>query len=357
MINTSPLTTPKLESTPPSHHVVFGAGPLGRATARALARHGAWVTLAHRGRQPQPAFEPALQARIRIVQADARDAQQVRKLLQGDIRTQHASDTALPWPAASSVHLCAATEYSAQAWLRDLKPLQETVARVAGESGVLTVLGDNLYMYGTPDAPLTESSPMRPSTGKGQARAQIAKDLLAMQAQGLARVAFVRGADFFGTEVNNAALGDRVFAPMLRGKAAQLVGALDQPRSMTYIDDFGETMARVALLDRLHPGGLQATGVWHVPSATLTQRQWLTLIGQHTGQPVRITVLSRWMLAIVGLFVPPARELIEMLPSFERPYVVDAKRTRDQLGFDGTPAEQAIAASVAGWRQRLAAQG
>jgi len=53
--------------------------------------------------------------------------------------------------------------------------------------------------------------------------------------------------------------------------------------------------------------------------------------------------MGRVELALVGLFVPPVRESIEMLYEFEEPFRVDHSKFAAQFGDHATPLEAALA--------------
>jgi len=50
------------------------------------------------------------------------------------------------------------------------------------------------------------------------------------------------------------------------------------------------------------------------------------------------------------LLNPTVRELSEMRYLFQEPFVVDSSKIRDRLGVVATPVEEALAATMAGYR-------
>ena len=61
--------------------------------------------------------------------------------------------------------------------------------------------------------------------------------------------------------------------------------------------------------------------------------------------------LSKPMLLLAGLFVPPAREMIEMAYEFEEPFILDSSKIERAFGLRPTPLEEALAETVAWWRE------
>jgi nucleoside-diphosphate-sugar epimerase len=212
------------------------------------------------------------------------------------------------------------------------------------------VVGDNVYMYGEVDGPITEDLPYRASTKKGRLRAQVAEAMLAAHRAGRVQVAIGRGSDFFGPHVLGSALGDRAILPALRGKTASLAGDIDQPHTYTYIEDFGRAL--VVMGQRSEALG-QA---WHVPNAeTVTTRRVMTMVFEELGLPPKMSAMGRMMLRLGGLFVPEAREMVEMAYQFERPFVVDGSKFERTFGLEPTPLRDAVKATVNWYRTRYGA--
>ena len=130
------------------------------------------------------------------------------------------------------------------------------------------------------------------------------------------------------------------------GKGASFGGKLDFPHTATYIGDFG--VALVILGERDEALG-QA---WHVPSdrPQITQRQLAELIYRETGQPVKASGVSKLMMSLAGLFIPGARETVEMMYEFEKPFVVDSSKFERTFGVVATPITGALKTTVAWYR-------
>ena len=227
--------------------------------------------------------------------------------------------------------------------------------------GARLVIAENCYMYGdtsgkygdTNGRPLTEDLPYSARTRKGQVRAAMSEAALAAHKAGKVRVTIGRGSDFFGPWALDSAFGDRVFYPALAGKAASFGGKLDLPHTATYIGDFGRAL--VVLGEREEVLG-QA---WHVPSDRpgITQRQFAELLYRETGHPVKASGVGKTMMALAGLFIPGARESVEMMYEFEKPFVVDSSKFERAFGVKATPLEDAIKATVAWYRAHPQAKG
>jgi nucleoside-diphosphate-sugar epimerase len=306
-------------------HVVFGAGPLGRAVAEALLAQGREVVVVSRSGKMEQA-----PGGVKLTNADLYDAAAVRSVAKG----------------AAAAYQCAQPEYTE--WPQKFPPLQAAIIDGLAGTGTKLVIGENLYMYGEVTGRIHEGLPYSATTRKGRVRAQMAEAALAAHREGRVPVALARGSDFFGPWVLDSLFGDRVFAPALKGKAASFAGNLDAPHTATYIKDFGRALAVLGERD-------EALGrVWHVPNdcPELTQRQFGEMLFREIGAPARLAATGRLMMAVGGLFIPAARESLEMMYEFEKPFVVDSSQFERTFGMRATSIQQAIAETVEWYRNR-----
>jgi len=308
-------------------HVVLGAGPLGMATAEALLARGHRVVMVNRsGKASAPAG-------VAVRQADLYSIESVRSAVAG----------------AVAVYQCAQPAYTE--WTTKFEPLQTAIIEGVAASRAKLIVGENLYMYGEVAGPIHEDLPYAAHTRKGVVRARMAEQVSEAHRSGKLRTAAARGSDFFGPGVLGSSLGERVFVPALQGKAAQAVGRLDLPHSYTYIGDFGAALAILGERD-------EALGRhWHVPTAPArTQGELFALIFAELGRPVKVSSMGRLMLSLGGLFIPEARETVEMLYEYERPFVVDSSRFEQAFGLKATPIEEALRRTVAWYQAHHAPQ-
>jgi nucleoside-diphosphate-sugar epimerase len=306
-------------------NVIFGTGPLGRATANALLSRGEAVRLVNRsGTMPNPP------ANAEVVKANAYDLESAKAVAKG----------------AQAVFNCLAPTYSTKAWREQLPVLWGNVLEAAASSNAKLLIGDNLYMYDQVGSNIHENLPMHTTTGKGQARIAAVQQHVEMHQKGLVQVAFVRGSDFFGEYATDQShLGSRVFVPMLRGKVAQILGNPDLPHSITYIKDFGQALALVSSRD-------SAFGqAWHVPNAPAhSRREVLELIAAMLGQPAKFQSINKTLMVVLGLFVPSLREVGEMMYQFNEPYIVNHQKFVAEFGDIHTPLETALEQTLAWFR-------
>ncbi len=317
-----------MENNQTELHVIFGMGPLGMAVMRGLLERGGRVRMVNWRR------EADVPPGVEVVKGDASSAEFIAAATRG----------------ATVVYQCAMPPY--HEWLKQFPPMQAAILEGAARNGAKLVIGDNLYLYGEVKGKIHEDLPCAAHTRKGRLRARLAEEAMAAHRAGTVRVTIGRGSDFFGPGVLNSALGERAISPALQGRTAQLTGNPDLPHTFTFIDDFGKALVILGENE-------QALGqVWHVPndSPAITQRQLMSLFFEVIGNSPRISGMGRMMMAIGGLFVPEAREMVEMMYEFEKPFVVDSSKFEHAFGVAATPIREAVRQTVAWYRVHRSAQ-
>jgi nucleoside-diphosphate-sugar epimerase len=243
-----------------TRHVIFGSGPLGRAVAREAAAQGDNVRLVSRGR-PQPI------AGVETVAGDVLDPRQAAAASAG----------------ADVLYHCMNADY--WHWPQALPPLMVGFIAAAHATGATAVYGDNLYSYGPVSGVLHEGLPAKHTGRNVRVRTELAELLLNADRTGTVRAAIGRASDFFGPEVLQSSLGNRIFPALIDGRSAQVLGNPDLPHTFTFIEDFARALV---VLGMRH----EALGsVWHVPSApTISVREIVTQAGELAGSRLG----SRW---------------------------------------------------------------
>ncbi|MDV3219979.1 NAD-dependent epimerase/dehydratase family protein [Intrasporangium sp.] len=307
-----------------AHHLVLGAGGIGRTTAAHLASRGHSVTLVSRSGRGEALPGVTRQA------ADAADAARLTELATG---------------ASSIVNAINPPKYTT--WDTDWPPVAKAVLVATERSGAGLVTVSNLYAYGLVEAPMREDLELRPNGHKGRLRAAMWRDAVALHDQGRIRATELRASDYFGPEAQSGTsiLNEFVIKRAATGKGPFLpLGRADAPHTWTYLDDIGALAATLATDDR------SWGRVWHVPSsAAKTIREVAADVARLTGQTARpVRVLPRPLGTALGAVVPLMRELRETRHQFERPFVLDSSLAEETFGLQPTAWEVALKATVAG---------
>lgn len=305
-----------------ANHVVFGTGAIGRAIMEELVKRRESVRMVNRsGRLDE------VPVGVEVVAGDLYDQAQVKELTR----------------EAKVVYQAAQPEYDK--WVEKFPSLQKSIIDGLTGSNTKLVLVDNLYMYGdTNGTLLTEDLPHNAYTKKGKVRSEISKAAFEAHRAGKCRVTAGRGSEFFGAwGLSTAVMGERTFYPILKGKPAQLIGDIDAPHTHTYIADYGKALVILGEND-------DADGqAWHVPNDNprVTQREMVKMIAEEAGVEPKMSTMGKGMMWFGGLFIPAAKETVEMMYEFEKPFVVDSSKFENTFGMKATPMHEAIKETVA----------
>jgi len=306
------------------HHVVLGTGAIGRAVAEELVRRGESVRMVNRSGKMDD-----VPAGVAVVASELYDQAEVKEVTRG----------------AKVVYQASQPEYFK--WPEKFPSLQKSILDGLTGSGAKLVLVENLYMYGDTDGkPMTEDMPHNAHTRKGRVRGEISTAAFDAHKEGRVRVTSARGGNFFGPWGTDSTMGARAFYPLLHGKPAQLIGRTDLPHTHTYIRDFGTAL--VILGERDEADG-QA---WHVPNdqPRMSQGDLVRMFAEEAGAEPKMSSMGKIMMAVGGLFIREAKETVEMMYEFDRPFVVDSGKFEKTFDMKATPMKEAIRDTVA-WYQ------
>ncbi|CAO1653662.1 NAD-dependent epimerase/dehydratase family protein [Salinibacterium sp. NYA9b] len=307
-----------MTTTQQLHVVLGGNGVIGRETIRALLRRG--EKIASVGRRPSTIDG------VSSITANLLTAADVAHALTG----------------AQVAYLTAGLAYSSTIWAQQWPIILRNSIDAAITNNTHLIYFDNVYAYGLVDGPMTELSALRPVSKKGRIRADALTALhTAKEERGLS-FTVARSADFYGPEATTSAFNTFALAKIAAGKPASWLFDADQPHSLTYTPDIGESLA--ILGTRPADSG----NTWHIPTApALTGREYLHLAGAPDS---RINVTSATTLRIGALFNTAARETLEMSYQYTAPYLFDSTAFETVFGISPTPITAGITTSFAAER-------
>ena len=306
------------------NHVILGTGAIGRAVAAELVRRGERVRMVNRSGKMDEA-----PAGVEVIASDLYDPANVRAVTR----------------EAKVVYQSAQPAY--HQWPEKFPLLQKAILEGLSGSSAKLVLVENVYMYGDAQGkPMTEETSYAAHTRKGRVRGEISNAAFAAHKEGRVRVTAARGGNFFGPWGLDSTMGARVFYPLLHGKPAQLIGRTDLPHTHTYLRDFGAALVTLGERD-------EADGqVWHVPNdqPRMTQAELVRLFAEEAGVEPKISSMGKTMMAIGGLFIPEAKETVEMMYEFDKPFIIDSGKFEKTFGMKATPMREAIKETVAWYK-------
>jgi nucleoside-diphosphate-sugar epimerase len=297
--------------------ILGSGGAIGESLARELRTYTTGIRLVSRHPdQTDPDNE--------CFPADLTDLEQVCRAVEG----------------SKVAYLTAGLPYDHKVWAATWPRIIDNVIKACAEAKARLVFFDNIYMYDPSRLnPMTEATPIGPTSRKGKVRAAIAQALLDAHREGHVEALIARSADFYGPGVENVSiLTETVFKPLSQGKKANWLGRDDKKHSFTYVPD----AARATALLGNTPSAFGQ--VWHLPTAPhpYTGRQWVEHIAAALGTKPAYRVAGKGLVRLLGLFMPIMRETVEMLYQYDRDYVFDSRKFETAFDFSPTPYEEGI---------------
>jgi len=301
---------------------ILGAGgAIGQALARELRTYSSHIRLV--SRHPEKT-DPDNEC----FPADLTDREAVRLAVAG----------------SEVAYLTAGLPYDHKVWASDWPVIMDNAIAACAEAGARLVFFDNVYMYDPASLdPMTEDTPVAPTSRKGKIRAAIAHALLEAHRAGKLEALVARSADFYGPGVRNVSiLTETVFKPLSQGKKANWLGRDDKKHSFTYVPD----AARATALLGNTPSAFGQ--VWHLPTAAdpYTGREWVSHIAAALKTQPHYRVAGKGLVRLLGVFMPIMRETVEMLYQYDRDYVFDSRKFEAAFNIAPTPYAEGIRSVV-----------
>jgi nucleoside-diphosphate-sugar epimerase len=160
--------------------------------------------------------------------------------------------------------------------------------------------------------------------------------------RGELRGAIVRAADFYGPGAAMSVTHATVTERLKNGKTPQWIGNPNAVHTFTYTRDAGRSLALIGNTP-------SAFGqVWHALTSKepITGQQYVRIACDLARRPYALQAAPRWMLRLMGIFVPVVRESIEMLYQFEYDYRFDSSKAERAFGLTATRYREGLAATL-----------
>ena len=214
-------------------------------------------------------------------------------------------------------------------WQFELHPelMRKTLAGAIAAGVRNVILIGTVYPYGRAGTtPVREDHPRAPHTFKGRMRKAQEDLLMQAHADGRIQATVLRLPDFYGPGVE-ASLLHRAAVAAVKGGTADMVGPIDKPHEFVFVPDVGPVVAR--LLDTPAAFGK----IWHLAGAGVTtQRDLASEMERQTGTKLKLRVVGKTMLRLLGLFIPVMRELVEMNYLMTEPVILDDAALQRLIG-------------------------
>lgn len=274
--------------------------------------------------------------RIRLVSRDPSKVNPDDEIMAADFLDKDQTERAVA--GSDVVYLAVGLRYNVRVWRRDWPVLMRNVIEACVRHGARLVFFDNVYAYGQVNGWMTETTPIHPSSRKGEVRARLHTMIMDEVRQGRLRALIARAADFYGPQTPLSFVNFLVFENLRRGRRPMWMANDRVRHSFTYTPDAGLATAMLGNTE-------SAFGqVWHLPTDgnALTGREFIQSAATEFGAASRYRVLSKGMLRLIGLFNGNVRENVEMLYQNSAPYLFDSRKFEAAFDFKPTPYQVGI---------------
>jgi nucleoside-diphosphate-sugar epimerase len=278
---------------------------------------------------------------FRLVSRSARPASAGSEAVAADLTNREQTIGAVA--GSKVVYLLAGLKYDHKLWAEKWPRIMDNAIEASKRAGARLIFFDNVYMYGRVLGPMTEETPFRPTSKKGEIRAAIATALINEWKRGSLTALIARSADFYGPQAKNGVPNAMVFTPMSQGKSAMCLVSQVLPHSYTYVPDAAKALLSLAECETAW------NQTWHLPTAPhpLTSGEFITAAAKAMNRSAKYRILSRRMVKLFGLFNPIVGEVYEMLYQNDAPYLFDSSKFARAFGFRATPYAEGIHTTAA----------
>jgi nucleoside-diphosphate-sugar epimerase len=274
---------------------------------------------------------------IRLVSRNPKKVNGTDVLFPLDVNDMSLIDKAIE--GSEVVYVTIGFEYNIKVWEKTWPAFVQEVIKSCQKHHSKLVFFDNIYMYAKTAVPfMTEESPVNPPSRKGLVRKKL-REMIVNEVEKKNLTALIaRAADFYGPDNKNSALNMMVVDNLLKGKKAQAFGDINKIHTYTYTPDAAKA---TALLGNTADAFNQE---WHVPTTKerLTTLDWIRLIAEELHTEPKIQSVPKWMISILGVFIPIMKEFQEMLYQYEQDYIFDSSKFEKRFGIAATSPKDGI---------------
>ncbi len=299
--------------------ILGSSGIIGTELAKALTQYTNNIRLVSRNpKRVNPTDQ--------LVVADLTDINQVLSAVEG----------------SQVVYLTVGLQYKISVWQTQLPIIMKNVIDACKTHKAKLVFFDNVYAYGLVKGWMKEDTLVNPISKKGEVRSQIAQMIMSEVERGHLDAIIARAADFYGPNTPLSFATVTVFHNLKKGKKAQWFIDANKKHSMTYTPDAGKATAILGNTSSAY------NQIWHLPTDknVLTGKEFIELAAKSFGVEPKYMVLKKWMIQMVGIFVPVVKESIEMLYQNEYDYLFDSTKFEKTFNFTPTIYQDGIAETV-----------
>ena len=274
---------------------------------------------------------------VRLVSRNPKKVNSSDELFSADLSKPEVVSEAIT--GSEVVYLTVGFVYSVKIWRKIWPPLVKAVIDACEAQKIKLVFFDNVYIYDRDYlGHMTEETPIRPTSKKGEVRTQISTMILEAVAAGRIQALIARSADFYGPNVTSSLIYETVVKNLTKGKKANWFADDSKIHSCTYTPDAAKATALLGNTPEAY------NQVWHLPTSSqrLTGKDWVKMIANDLKVEPKSSLISNTMLRLIGIFVPVMREFPEMSYQYDRDYFFDSSKFTKHFGIEPTSYEAGI---------------
>jgi len=236
--------------------------------------------------------------------------------------------------------------YPYDQWVGNMTKATTNIIEAAAQNKATVIFPGNIYEFGNLKE-ITDDTIPNPSTKKGKIRLELFKMLKAAADEGKCKVIFMRLPDFFGPNVVNGLI-TRIFGYAVQKKTMNWLIRSDIPHQFVYTPDAAKLMFRLCNKTDRPNFVVYNYGGMIVPSLNEFAKE----IAKQAGGPAKVQNLPKFVMNIMGLFMPVMKELKENFYLFENSVNLNDKKIRATFpDFKQTSLEQAIKETLEWFRE------
>ncbi|MFO7720277.1 MAG: NAD-dependent epimerase/dehydratase family protein [Gillisia sp.] len=275
---------------------------------------------------------------IRLVSRNPEKVNETDELFAADLLNPKELENAIK--GSEIVYVTVGFPYSYKVWREKWPKFIDNLLGISEKEGCKLVFFDNVYMYDKDNLdPMTENTPVHPPSKKGEIRALISQRIMEKVETGKIKALIARSADFYGPSIKNSSiLTETVFKPLSNDKTANWLVKDSCKHSFTYTADAGRATALLGNTEKAYGQ------IWHLPTAPnpFTGKEWIEAIAKGMNVKPNYRVVSKFIVRLIGVFVPVMKESVEMLYQYDRDYIFDSSKFEKEFDFQPTSYEDGI---------------
>ncbi len=228
------------------------------------------------------------------------------------------------------VYVTVGFDYNTKIWQKLWLPFMKNVIDACLINKTKLVFFDNVYAIGGDNIKhITETSPISPTSKKGQVRAEVDKLIIEAAEKRSLEAIIARAPDFFSEYKDRSLLMNLVYDNLVKGRKAQWFCNAKVIHTTGYAPDLAKGTAILGNTAEAY------NQIWNLPTdpEKITGEQWIKLFSDEMNATDKYQVLPAWGMKLLGVFVPILREMYEIRYQYDRDYYFDSSKFNSKFNY------------------------